>query len=210
MVCSTGLPPSFHPGLIRKRYLKFKAVAGHRYNIEIKKPKYGYCDGGVSIKDQTTGQIVARWCHPRRIREYPKECEPVSDEWVSCDAPLEESMKLTANAQYEKSLACRKYGYSQKVIWRWHCLAAHQGHYSSQSHLGHHYRIGSAPVHQDLVQAYKWLSLSANNGNAHTDPWRRNISKKMSRAEVLEAEHLVAEWQPNPAECDEIAAPAEN
>jgi len=209
-VCSTGLPDSFHPHAVREVDLKLNAEAGHYYNMNRRGKASSYCNAAVDIEDLKDHKVVARWCHPKKILEHPEGCEPVSDKWLSCIAPLEKSMKLTAGEQYDKALECSKHGFGQQVVWRWRCLAAHQGNYLAQNHLGHYYRTGSIPVGKDLVQAFKWLSLSARNGNEHTARWLLSVSKQMTAMEVAEAERLVAEWEPNPEECEVLAEHAGN
>ena len=39
---------------------------------------------------------------------------------------------------------------------------------------------------------------------------RDALAREMSHEEINKVEHLVAEWKPNPAECEAIAAQAEN
>ena len=56
-----------------------------------------------------------------------------------------------------------------------------------------------------------WYTLSAEQGNTAAQTALRPISRVLSPAQIGEAERLVAEWEPNPAECeiysDEADAP---
>jgi TPR repeat protein len=51
------------------------------------------------------------------------------------------------------------------------------------------YHVGQA-VPQDYVQAFKWIDLAASQGAAHD--W---LSKKMTPAQIAEAQRLVREWK---------------
>ena len=59
-----------------------------------------------------------------------------------------------------------------------------------------------------MGQAYLWYSLASEAGHAHGN-WTR-LTQEMTPAQIAEAERLVAEWEPNPAECEEFAAQADN
>lgn len=117
-----------------------------------------------------------------------------------CEPPLVEAMALNAESQLQRASDCVSLGFA--VIWRWRCLAAHQGDHSAQNHVGHYYRVGSKPVTKNLVQAYKWYSLAAGNGNERAAELREQISAQMTPAQISEAERLSAEWKPNPTECE--------
>jgi TPR repeat protein len=94
--------------------------------------------------------------------------------------------------------------------YRWFCLAAHQNHPSAQYKVGEFYRLGRTPVSQSYLQAYMWYTLGAEQGNTAAQGALRPISRILSPAQIAEAERLVAEWEPNPAQCEIIAAQAEN
>jgi len=61
-----------------------------------------------------------------------------------------------------------------------------------------------------VLEAYKWYTLAAKNGNERATELRQDISDQMTPDQIAEAERLVAEWKPNPAECEAIAAQADN
>jgi hypothetical protein len=128
---------------------------------------------------------------------------------VDCYLPLAEAIQLNPRSQFKHATVCAKFGGA--VIWRWRCLAAHQNDHAAQNHVGHYYRVGSRPVQQDLVEAHKWYSLAMTNGNNRAAALLHDISEQMTPAQIAEAERLVAEWQPNPAECEinsgEVHAP---
>ena len=122
-------------------------------------------------------------------------------------------------AQYE--LSSMVYGRAQ--AYRWLCLAAHQSHPRAQHKIGRFYQQGDPPADEDLVQANFWYKLAERNGfqkeavtylrsngawkyqqfNNHGE-WVRAF---MTPTQSSEAERLVAEWEPNPAECEQNDAP---
>ncbi len=107
--------------------------------------------------------------------------------------------------------------------WQWLCLAAHNENPEAQYKVGGFYENGRDPVRQDMVLAHIWYSLARANGFEEsgtnykkTDTgWaccfpnklrQEVVAEKLSPAEIVEAERLVAEWQPNPAECEAATA----
>jgi TPR repeat protein len=119
-----------------------------------------------------------------------------------CELPLTEAIKLDAETQLHLATDCIGLGLGAPVIWRWRCLSAHQGDHAAQNHVGHYFRVGSTNVQQDLVEAYKWYGLAIGNGNERATELRHSISGQMTPDQIAEAEHLITEWEPNPAECE--------
>jgi TPR repeat protein len=54
----------------------------------------------------------------------------------------------------------------------------------------------SSVVAQDYVRAHMWYNLSASNGNAEAVIDRDELAKKMSAAQIAEAQKLAREWKP--------------
>jgi hypothetical protein len=82
---------------------------------------------------------------------------------------------------------------------RWSRLAAKQGHPEAQYQLGLLYAVG-AGLEQDFVQAYKWFSLAAIGLDGMDGEIAREdrdlVEKKMTSAQIVEAQRLVREWKP--------------
>lgn len=124
--------------------------------------------------------------------------------------------KETVIARFE---TCRGFG---DKCFNWACIAAHYRHASAQHRMGKHYEYGNEPVRQDQLRAYVWYRLAEMNGFEGKWPYFRTdsgfetilyserVAVHMTRAQIAEAERQVAEWEPNPAECEEIAAQAYN
>jgi hypothetical protein len=89
------------------------------------------------------------------------------------------------------------------------CRSAHQRYQDAQNWMARRYRFGFAPREVDLVQAYKWYQI-AFYGEETAEKKRAELMPKMTPAQITEAQRLVAEWEPNPAECDDLAAQANN
>ncbi len=71
--------------------------------------------------------------------------------------------------------------------------AAEGGHPQAQALLGALYHDGTG-VLQDLVLAYKWLSLGALYGVDHAAQLRDQIAEQLTAAEVAESRRLAQEW----------------
>ena len=73
--------------------------------------------------------------------------------------------------------------------------AANQGEAVAQTKLGIMYDDGEG-VPKDKVQAYKWLSLAAANGDKPAPMLRDLLAKEMTAAQIAEAKKLASEWKP--------------
>jgi uncharacterized protein len=82
---------------------------------------------------------------------------------------------------------------------KWFRMAASHGHASSQSNLGFMYRDGEG-VPQDYVQAHMWFNLAAvaTKGDSRymIADYRDELAKKMTPAQIAEAQKLAREWKP--------------
>jgi tetratricopeptide (TPR) repeat protein len=86
---------------------------------------------------------------------------------------------------------------------QWYRRAADQGHADAQSQLGEMYLAGQG-VPQSYVQARLWFGLAAINPTS--DGKSRNeavhnrdlIARKMTAAQIAEAESLASNWKPKP------------
>ena len=73
---------------------------------------------------------------------------------------------------------------------------AEQGDASAQYNLGVFYDNGLG-VPQDKVRAYLWLNLSAAQGREGAAAFRDLIARRMTPAQIEEAQMLTREWKPN-------------
>ena len=73
---------------------------------------------------------------------------------------------------------------------------AEQGNANAQYNLGIFYDNGLG-VPQDKVRAYMWFSLSAAQGREGAAAFRDLIARRMTPAQIAEAQKLAREWKPN-------------
>jgi TPR repeat protein len=71
-----------------------------------------------------------------------------------------------------------------------------QGDASAQYNLGVLYDNGLG-VPQDKVRAYMWFTLSAAQGRDGAAAFRDLIARRMTPAQIEEAQKLTREWKPN-------------
>jgi uncharacterized protein len=76
---------------------------------------------------------------------------------------------------------------------KWFSKAAEQGDVRGQHNLGIMYNKGLG-VAQDYVQAHKWLNIAGANGSEVGRKNRDKLAKKMSPAQIAEAQNLAREW----------------
>lgn len=79
---------------------------------------------------------------------------------------------------------------------KWFRRAAEQGNVAAQVNLSFMYEKGYG-VPQDFVQAHMWRNLAAaqgTQGNGDMRKQRDEIAKKMTPAQIAEAQRLAREW----------------
>ena len=116
-------------------------------------------------------------------------------------------------AMYEYAVTLRSNRPSD--AFKWFCEAAHRGLATARNTLGDYYRWGGSVVPHDPVIALFWYTLALDgNGtrasNRRASVKRTSVKKTMAPEQIAEAERLVAEWEPSPAECVVEAAKSEN
>ncbi len=75
---------------------------------------------------------------------------------------------------------------------KWYRMAAEQGDAWAQNNLGEMYARGEGVPRND-VQAYMWLSLAIKGGYKPAVGYRGRLAKKMTAAQIAEAERLATE-----------------
>jgi len=79
---------------------------------------------------------------------------------------------------------------------RWYRKAAEQGDAAAQNNLGWMYANGQgAPI--DYVRAHFWYNLAAAQGDANAAKNRDFVTKRMTSAQVVEAQKLARDWWAN-------------
>ncbi len=81
--------------------------------------------------------------------------------------------------------------YAEAALW--YRRAGEQGNPGCQFILGFLYRTGQG-VPKDFVQAHFWFSVSAAQGSDASRKSRERVAKKMTPAQIAEAQRLAREW----------------
>ena len=77
---------------------------------------------------------------------------------------------------------------------RWYRLAADQGNALAQYNLGIMYDSGDGVPEND-IEAYKWLALAAAQQGDFAGA-QDAVRRRMTPAQIAEAQKLAAEWKP--------------
>ena len=77
----------------------------------------------------------------------------------------------------------------------WFRLSAYQGNAMAQTKLGLMYERGNG-VPQDVVLAHKWYILGAASGDKSGVEHRDALAKKMTPAQIFQAQQRAREWKP--------------
>lgn len=85
-------------------------------------------------------------------------------------------------------------GQDYKKAVAWYRKAAAQGHASAQFDLGMMYYEGLG-VAQDYIEAHKWLNIAAGNGHPDAAASREHTEKRMTDAQIAEAQKRASEWR---------------
>ncbi len=102
-------------------------------------------------------------------------------------------------AGWDEGFAAYKRGDYATALREWRPLAE-QGDADAQYNLGNIYKNGKG-VPQDYAQAHMWFNLAASiyppGKNRDNAVFNRNIvAKKMTPAQISEAQKLAREWKP--------------
>ncbi len=103
-----------------------------------------------------------------------------------------------ADAQYRLGVMyANRDGVTQDYVQagQWYEKAAAQGNTIAQYNLGRLYSKGYG-VPKDYVQAYKWYSLAGANGHRKAAAYRDRLARRMTHAQMAEAQRLAREWKP--------------
>ena len=91
------------------------------------------------------------------------------------------------------------YGYGRSVpqdhveAVKWYRKAARQRFSPAQDYLGAMYAKGQG-VPQNYILAHMWFSLAAANGSKTGSKYRDKVAKRMTSAQIAEAQTLAREW----------------
>ena len=77
----------------------------------------------------------------------------------------------------------------------WYLRASLEGHPGAQSGIGWYYETGRGLPAPDLVRAYAWYALSAIGGDPDAAISLEDITPKLSKAELDQAQLLIDDYQ---------------
>jgi uncharacterized protein len=97
---------------------------------------------------------------------------------------------VSANVRYADGVP-RDYAEAVK----WYRSAADQGDADGQYFLSEMYAYGYG-VPQDYVSAHMWSNLSAAQGREGAATFRDLVARRMTPAQIAEAQKLAREWKP--------------
>ena len=119
----------------------------------------------------------------------------------NCEMSYAEIMQLSSETQTVMSHQC--------YDTMWECVLAHQDNKSAQAKLAYQksaqaklayqYRDGTN-LKQNLVLAYVFFSL------AEREDAKEGVASRLTAEQLSEAERQLAQWEPNPDECEALAA----
>lgn len=92
---------------------------------------------------------------------------------------------------YDKAFGVQQ-DFKQAIAW--YRKAAEQGYANAQFDLGMMYYEGLGVI-QDYVEAHKWLNIAASNGHPEAASSREHGEKRMTNAQIAEAQKRASEWQ---------------
>ena len=114
-----------------------------------------------------------------------KEFRPLAEQGVA-------GAQFTLGGMYDKGHGVPQ-AYQEAV--RWFRLAAEHGYALAQRNLGAMYGNGLG-VRQNYVQAYMWATLASSQNVELAVKWKDFLVKKMTPAQLAEAQRLAREWTP--------------
>jgi TPR repeat protein len=112
---------------------------------------------------------------------------------------------FTRSAEGGYAVAQAKLGLMYRFGWavprdlkraaQWYRRAADQGLPIAQFHMAELYSDG-AGVEKSFVHAHMWAALAAKRDTPGAESLRDRVARRMSSAEIGEAERLAARWKP--------------
>ena len=83
---------------------------------------------------------------------------------------------------------------NQEEALKWFLAAAKQGNTTGQAIAGARLQVKKG---DDLIEAYKWLSLASDAGHANSKKALSNVTRKLKPAQLAEAKKRAAEFKPS-------------
>ena len=103
-------------------------------------------------------------------------------------------VSLPAETDFEVWVEAWSRGDYDRAVQEFRPLAE-QGHAQAQLNMGIMSSQGLG-VPKDSVQAYRWYTLAAGQGDDLAEEFKDHLEKSMSLDQLVEAQRLVREWTP--------------
>lgn len=87
-------------------------------------------------------------------------------------------------------------GKNEKLAFKWYRKGAQAGYPPAQRDLANLYKDGRG-VRRNLVRAYMWYDLAAQQGDREAEVLRDNLLEEMSEGDITEAKSRSAYWRRN-------------
>jgi hypothetical protein len=133
--------------------------------------------------------------------EMEKDYQSQRIRWSLVYGPNGQVVSLSpsrASSTFERWLESDKRGENLDLL----CQAANSGNADAQAVQAARYRYGLWGTDVDAIKAYEFISLAAFFGNRGAPLTKKTWRIGMAPDDVAEAERLIAEWEPSPAECE--------
>jgi len=101
---------------------------------------------------------------------------------------------LPAETDFEVGVEAWGRGDYDRAVQEFRSLAE-QGHAQAQVNLGIIYSQGRG-VLKDPVQAYRWYTLAASQGDDLAEKFKDHLEKSMTLDQLAKAQRLAREWKP--------------
>jgi len=85
-----------------------------------------------------------------------------------------------------------------KAAATWYKRAANQGYLDAQVSLGNLNAEGGPGLKQNLTEAWKWLDIAANGGDAGAELRREEVGKLLAPAQLAVARQAAVAFKPRP------------
>lgn len=89
---------------------------------------------------------------------------------------------------------------------RTYCQRADLGHADAQTYIGDIYYLGAYGLDKNLMQAYVWYNLAADNGNSYAARQSEKVVTGLSPQQLNKAQIQLEEWEPGHCKNDLLEA----
>jgi len=134
--------------------------------------------------------LIGVW-HEAGYAGLPKDAAKAVEWWQKAAAQGHAFAQLSLGQAYRDGKGVPK---DRVKAMEWYAKSAAQGFGASQLTLGEEYGNGEG-VLTDSVLAYAWLNLASGNGFDVAGEQRDRVARRMTPAEITEAQHLSSNWK---------------